>query len=346
MALPSGYTQLQYIQSSGTQYIDTGFTPSGNALRIKMKFKATASLDSTSLFGSQSSAGVFSLLAYCASTSMGIYCAKSTNLTTFKVTTGGTYELDCAYSGGTLALTVNGSAQTASVSGSLYTGSTIPLFCNYNNGNVDNLAAFELISCQIYDNGTLVRDFVPALRVSGNTVGLYDLKNGVFYTNTGTGVFTAGPVYDSTAPVGDHNTLIDGTAYAVSGGKVLVGGTVYALAKGKTLVGGTAYDISFSKTVTVTINTFTEGSANVDYGYVEINGVKYTGSSGKTIEVPAGTEMICYAKPRFSMYSGYVYVNEVEVAQGKPARYTYTINGPISVKLSGATATYIRITEQ
>lgn len=44
-----------------------------------------------------------------------------------------------------------------------------------------------------------------------------------------------------------HKTLIDGTAYEITGGKTLVGGTAYGISGGKTLVGGTAYDISFGE---------------------------------------------------------------------------------------------------
>ena len=42
-----------------------------------------------------------------------------------------------------------------------------------------------------------------------------------------------------------HKTLIDGTAYTVSGGRTLVDGTSYSVKNGKVLVDGTEYDISF-----------------------------------------------------------------------------------------------------
>ena len=49
----------------------------------------------------------------------------------------------------------------------------------------------KIYACLIYDNDTLIRDYAPCTNASG-TVGLYDMANGVFYTNAGTGVFTAG----------------------------------------------------------------------------------------------------------------------------------------------------------
>lgn len=41
--LPSGYTKLAYIQSSGTQYIDTGVKPD-QTYTLKIKFQTTQTL--------------------------------------------------------------------------------------------------------------------------------------------------------------------------------------------------------------------------------------------------------------------------------------------------------------
>jgi hypothetical protein len=48
-----------------------------------------------------------------------------------------------------------------------------------------------------------------------------------------------------------HKTLINGTAYEISGGRTLVNGTGYSIDKGKTLVGGTAYEVGFGHPVLV-----------------------------------------------------------------------------------------------
>jgi hypothetical protein len=44
----------------------------------------------------------------------------------------------------------------------------------------------------LYDNNVLVRDFIPCYRKSDNEIGLYDVVNGVFYANAGSGTFTKG----------------------------------------------------------------------------------------------------------------------------------------------------------
>ena len=71
---------------------------------------------------------------------------------------------------------------------------------------------------------------------------MWDDVNSQFYTNAGTGVFTAGPPI---VVLPEHKTLVGGTAYEVKGGKCLVNGTVYSIKKGRTLIGGTGYDINF-----------------------------------------------------------------------------------------------------
>ena len=53
-----------------------------------------------------------------------------------------------------------------------------------------------------------------------------------------------------------HKTLIDGTAYAVKGGRDLIAGTGYAKKQGKTLIDGTEHAISFG----IPLGTITPGA--------------------------------------------------------------------------------------
>lgn len=63
-----------------------------------------------------------------------------------------------------------------------------------------------------------------------------------------------------------HKTLINGTAYEVTGGKCLVNGTGYSIQKGRTLVSGTGYDIGFESEVEL-------GSLDVGQSvYLNVNG--------------------------------------------------------------------------
>ena len=51
----------------------------------------------------------------------------------------------------------------------------------------DALTLEKIYGSKIYHNGTLLRNYVPALRKSDLKPGLYDLVNNVFYVNQGTG---------------------------------------------------------------------------------------------------------------------------------------------------------------
>jgi uncharacterized repeat protein (TIGR02543 family) len=98
----------------------------------------------------------------------------------------------------------------------LLTGSPVSSFswdpqnyymCVFNDGRTTP-ASGEVYYLKIYDNDELVGNFIPAKRNSDNVLGMYDTVTGVFKTNAGTGIFTAGPVANvSTYTVGVGTTL-------------------------------------------------------------------------------------------------------------------------------------------
>ena len=57
------------------------------------------------------------------------------------------------------------------------------------NGTITQNGQVRLYSFKIYDGNTLVRDFVPSIRTTDDSIGLYDVQNNQFYTNSGTGSF-------------------------------------------------------------------------------------------------------------------------------------------------------------
>ena len=94
-----------------------------------------------------------------------------------------------------------------------------------------------------------------------------------------------------------HKTLINGTAYEISGGRTLVNGTGYSIDKGKTLVGGTAYEVGFDdgmrKITVVRYRAFT------GYGSVTIIGTIYGQTFFDSTEefiLPVGTSIACYVR--------------------------------------------------
>lgn len=185
--LPSGYTELEYIQSSGTQYIDTGFKPNQDT-RVVTKFDMMQT-DTTwrKLWGSGS--GSYNL--------------------DFALWNSGTTKLQSYYGTKTnnavpitdMSLNVDANKNIWKYSGETITFDKNNFTCAYSmyifNVNKDNSPAYlpgmmKLYLFKIYDNDVLVRDFIPCKNPSG-TIGLYDSVNNQFYQNAGSGTFIAGP---------------------------------------------------------------------------------------------------------------------------------------------------------
>lgn len=100
---------------------------------------------------------------------------------------------------------------------------------------------------------------------------------------------------------------------------------------GETVIDGTAYEIDFSRMVTITITG--DGTGGRVASTVTIDGVKYMKAA--TVEVLAGTEVICYAA-KGGWKDGTVYLNGEVVASGNSqgaAEYTYVARTDMEIKI-------------
>lgn len=184
------YAFLDYIESSGTQYIDTAFY-AGDGTKIVVDCDITYGSDWCMILGSYDSNAFFSwwakgnqLYAYYASENLTMMAPSGRTVLTADKN---------IWSANLVSQTFNANAFTAK--------STVYLFSVHAGGNYAN-TSMKLYSCQIYDNGTMKRDYVPAKRMSDGAVGLYDKVEEKFYANAGTGAFAAGAetgeyLYDS-----------------------------------------------------------------------------------------------------------------------------------------------------
>ena len=196
MDLPSGYTQLEYIESTGTQYIDTGFKPNQNT-RVVMDAQMTSISGAAFYFGARATGYVDSFgVLYSASAKAMRSAYGSENLTFATTNYTARVQIDKNKTSCMLgAETLNHTATTFQNIHNLY------LFASNEFGTVGSLAKMRLYSCQIYDNGTLIRDYIPCVTDDGQ-IGLYDTVNNAFYGNAGTGSFLRGKTIDPVLPDG------------------------------------------------------------------------------------------------------------------------------------------------
>ena len=186
--LPNGYTELEYIQSSGTQYIDTGFNPNQDAkIVIDMAFLGSAG---ENVLGSRNSSSDatnrFGIITFGSSSKIGSF---------FGSTATQSISLDSSIHNYTLSkagLSVDGASYGGAYTASFSCTYPITLFAwnNGSNGIVKNSS--KIVDCKIFSGEVLVRNFIPCKNPSG-AIGLYDTVNNQFYQNSGTGTFIAGP---------------------------------------------------------------------------------------------------------------------------------------------------------
>lgn len=232
MSLPSGYKRLEYIQSSGTQYIDTGFKPNQNTRLIADV--EILNVPHSQLLGARIASGNASFNILVSSKTAG---RDDYNETALNFAAGvARWKIDKNKN----VTTVNGTA-VSHPAGTFQT--TCSIFINAVNTNGSPMStttgSARWRSVQIYDNGRLVRDFIPCKNASG-AVGMWDDVNNTFYSNAGSGTFTAGP-----EAIGSNRVLVDAKGYDANSGTVLVNGMVYHLKKGRGLLNGMGYDIPF-----------------------------------------------------------------------------------------------------
>lgn len=201
--LPDGYTQLEYIETDGNAYINTGFSCTKNSgLKIKYRYTASGSAAISGVYTSGTADQRTDALFVSSNSGM----TSGTNENVFSTTNGYISSLVS-----NVALNLNTDYETLCNyynSGDIYCNNTlmrnagsktpnpssIYLFARYN-ASADNIAvSHSRIYYAIFTEGTNIsKHFIPAKRNSDNVLGMYDIINNEFKTNVSTGSFTAGP---------------------------------------------------------------------------------------------------------------------------------------------------------
>lgn len=203
--LPSGYTQLEYIQSSGTQYVDTGVKPD-QTYTLEVKYQTA-----------QTSAGGIAVSDQnWQSNGFGIWCNAVAfgNQTSQDVTLNGSEVITAKLS--QAGLVVNGETVWTPTAATFTAAANMTLMALNRNGSISERCSGRLYYAKLTSSGTLIRDFLPCKNASG-AVGLYDTVGAQFYANAGTGTFAAGPevVYEPDAPT-NFAASVSGQTVALS----------------------------------------------------------------------------------------------------------------------------------
>lgn len=212
--LPEEYIELDYIESTGTQYINFG-RKSTSKTKFEFEYKSNKLAGEVfqNIFGSQNG-----------TTDARIYIQlEADNDIALQFPHYGSHVLYCITSGskkGTLNQTtseshlkinedekvniiydlvnqkviVNNETFTLLTPYSLKPSINNILFFNRNSTTTPdtNLCVGKLYYFKWYENDQLIMDLVPCLRKTDNEIGLFDKINKNFITNSGTGTFGSG----------------------------------------------------------------------------------------------------------------------------------------------------------
>ncbi len=181
---------LPYVETTGGQYIDTGYAANLNTA-VEVTFQTNSG--NKWLFGSRTSGGAANTYALHVSSMNSIWFQMANDSSSTQFSTSNfsnkqttiTVNKDAAYLNGTQIGTV-GRTSFGENTLSLYLG-----VINANGSGTDRPFVGKIYSSRIWDNGELVRFFVPARDKDGN-IGFYDLVTKQMYLNAGTGNFAYG----------------------------------------------------------------------------------------------------------------------------------------------------------
>lgn len=189
------YTPLSYLESTGTQYIDTNYAFKDN-FAWEITFEGIT--DSATLFGGRTSSVRTAILFQLASPKSTVCPIAGFNGTTtpFKfsdLSTGKhTVKLSIASNKGSAWVDGTQLYNNESFTGSYISGTTQALFADkYNDGSFKELTSSKVYSLKMWQNGELVRNFIPVLDANGVPC-MYDKTNDAYYYNSGTGSFKIG----------------------------------------------------------------------------------------------------------------------------------------------------------
>lgn len=172
------YVEVNYLQSTGTQYIDTGVQDTDSII-----WQTTLSIDATNgrtIMGANWGSNF--------SCNEGVWQVGTQN-TPVTIIPDQKYNLEFERTSTSRILRVDNTETITTAPSKNY---NIYFFALNETGNKASYNTFsKLYSSKIYVNGTLIRDYIPVLDLN-NTPCLYDKVEGKFYYNAGTGDFLYG----------------------------------------------------------------------------------------------------------------------------------------------------------
>ena len=182
------FRKLEYIETSGTQYLVTDITIN-NSMKLIFKYRPVKIAGGQCLFGTTNNdriyiygSGFNAHSNECGGELFGSNISITSRVTSEDVTLTITSN-QVLYKSNKLNVTKSYSSTT---------NSGVLQICNNNRYN--EKGSFRLYAVEVYENDELTHNLLPTMNLVTNETGLYDYITEKMYTNSGSGEFTKGGV--------------------------------------------------------------------------------------------------------------------------------------------------------
>jgi hypothetical protein len=197
--LPEGCTQIAYLQSNGSQWIDTGLSFNSGTIKVQANVYTDINFGNSTEFDFLGNVDNLKpgrpgfCIGMWNSNQLFLYGYPNSDGLRPTISQSGWYTLDAEFVGNTASFWVDGTLANSVANRSPYSSNNIVLF-NGGPGYIYPASSHQKINTvSIYIDNVLVRDFVPIKDPDGVPC-MYDKVSGDFFYNAGTGNFTAGPI--------------------------------------------------------------------------------------------------------------------------------------------------------
>ncbi|MBQ7244808.1 MAG: hypothetical protein IJS34_00320 [Alphaproteobacteria bacterium] len=265
--LPAGYTELEYIEGTGTQYITTDVIANQNT-SAEIKFVPTSVYKSNGVFGARTSktSDAFNIwepgIEGVIIANLGNKGAIVSNVTPVLNEAYVVYLSSTRFSVNDYTTTISGTENFSTPSGlqlfNIYGGNCVTVTTSTESNRIFSGKVYYF---KVWQGDSLALNLIPAKNASG-VIGMYDTVNDVFYTNQGSGTFTAGPEMDPC------RNLFDGGIYAR--GQWNNDGE-WLTTQSATRIVGSLVPITPNTTYTMKINNTSDDVVFWNYAYFDAN---------------------------------------------------------------------------
>lgn len=179
IVLPDKYQKVEYIQSNGSQYINTGIIPS-NTTGMLLDFGMTSTTGDTIYVGTRgASTDTRFWIAY----TSGIYMGFNTNNFGSSISVNTRHKASNNYFNDRKKILDDSVFGTIT---STLANQTYPIFIfAFNkNGSPSNNSSYKLYNLKISNNLDIIADYVPCYNRYTNVIGVYDIASGIFLTKS------------------------------------------------------------------------------------------------------------------------------------------------------------------